>query len=408
MPPRWAPAGWLGWLVRGDGGGGFHFAASIEPTPSNGPRNLHIHLHLHAAADAGSGAAAAVVAAALLLRRLLRPPPSQVHSHPPLPAACVIETLSSFSNPNPPQPPNCLSLLIPSPLRGVVPSPNSPGIETKLPATFRQPCQIPSFLPASRLATCLPCLACLCLPYPGLLLAPSAPPRIVDPALRQRHKLSYCSRSNPTAVAATSLSNTSPGPSKQSAATSASIYHRPIPIPVLGHSLARSLACFAARLHDDPVHRARQQAPHAPYHHHHYYYAANMGQSIIDRIQAKLELFRLEQRYTRRRHRRSTFVSNAIYVDGEYIYQTPNSTGSSTDSSATRVDALHGERAIAVSAAKHTAQMAANTTTVTTEIPTAERKRLNRFSSIPSFGGAFGGGNKDRPKVVERRTSMIR
>lgn len=59
-------------------------------------------------------------------------------------------------------------------------------------------------------------------------------------------------------------------------------------------------------------------------------------------IQQKLELFRLEQRYTRRRHRRSTFVSNAVYVDGEYVYQTPNSTGSSSSSDpSSRVDALH-------------------------------------------------------------------
>ncbi|KAL2752037.1 hypothetical protein ACRALDRAFT_2030279 [Sodiomyces alcalophilus JCM 7366] len=68
--------------------------------------------------------------------------------------------------------------------------------------------------------------------------------------------------------------------------------------------------------------------------------------SFFDRIQTsiqqKLELFRLEQRYTRRRHRRSTFVSNAVYVDGEYVYQTPNSTGSSSSSDpSTRVDALH-------------------------------------------------------------------
>lgn len=135
-----------------------------------------------------------------------------------------------------------------------------------------------------------------------------------------------------------------------------------------------------------------------------------MGQSILDRIQAKLELFRLEQRYTRRRHRRSAFVSNAVYVDGEYIYQTPNSTGSSTDSSAAHVDALHGERAaIAVSAAKHTAHMSAATTT-TTDTTVPERKRLNRFSSMPSFGGTLGGtlGGKDRVKVAERRTSMIR
>jgi len=70
-----------------------------------------------------------------------------------------------------------------------------------------------------------------------------------------------------------------------------------------------------------------------------------MGASLFDRLQAKIELFRLEQRYTRRRHRRSTFRSNAIYVDGEYVYQTPNSTGSSSDSytSSPQMNALHEE-----------------------------------------------------------------
>jgi len=42
--------------------------------------------------------------------------------------------------------------------------------------------------------------------------------------------------------------------------------------------------------------------------------------NLIDLIHAKLELFRLEQRYTKRRNRRSTFVSDAQYVDGEYVY----------------------------------------------------------------------------------------
>ncbi|CAG8954954.1 hypothetical protein HYFRA_00008643 [Hymenoscyphus fraxineus] len=41
---------------------------------------------------------------------------------------------------------------------------------------------------------------------------------------------------------------------------------------------------------------------------------------LYDLIQQKLELFRLEQRYTKKRNRRSTFVSDALYVDGEYIY----------------------------------------------------------------------------------------
>jgi hypothetical protein len=59
----------------------------------------------------------------------------------------------------------------------------------------------------------------------------------------------------------------------------------------------------------------------------------------MDLIHQKIELFRLEQRYTRRRNRRSTFVSEAQYVDGEYIYSPTssymakcNATGSSDDS----------------------------------------------------------------------------
>jgi len=47
--------------------------------------------------------------------------------------------------------------------------------------------------------------------------------------------------------------------------------------------------------------------------------------NLIDLLHAKLEIFRLEQRYTKRRNRRSTFVSEAQYVDGEYIYS-PTST----------------------------------------------------------------------------------
>jgi hypothetical protein len=48
--------------------------------------------------------------------------------------------------------------------------------------------------------------------------------------------------------------------------------------------------------------------------------------NILDLISQKIELFRLEQRYTKRRHRRSTFVSDATYVDGEYIYSSPSPT----------------------------------------------------------------------------------
>jgi len=46
---------------------------------------------------------------------------------------------------------------------------------------------------------------------------------------------------------------------------------------------------------------------------------------LMELIHSKLELFRLEQRYTRRRNRRSAFVSEATYVDGEYIYSPASS-----------------------------------------------------------------------------------
>ena len=45
-----------------------------------------------------------------------------------------------------------------------------------------------------------------------------------------------------------------------------------------------------------------------------------------------MELYRLEQRYTRR-DKRTTFFSDAQYVDGEYVYaSSPTSTKSSTNS----------------------------------------------------------------------------
>lgn len=147
-----------------------------------------------------------------------------------------------------------------------------------------------------------------------------------------------------------------------------------------------------------------------------------MGKSIFEKIQARLELFRLEQRYTRRRDRRTTFVSGAHYEDGEYVFQTPASTGSSDKSS--RINALHGEKPSAVPVAEihprssasdddeardhHDAEWAVPrraATDVDAMNPTA-RKRLNRLSSMPAFGA-----QGDRPvgglTRKQRRTSMF-
>lgn len=96
---------------------------------------------------------------------------------------------------------------------------------------------------------------------------------------------------------------------------------------------------------------------------------------IFERIQAKIEIFRLEQRYTKRRNRRSTFVSNAMYVDGEYIYNTPTSTGSSTNSTST--------------SPTKTTTMGSSYTTDSLPSSSATSKagkKLNRFSSMPGFG----------------------
>ena len=44
--------------------------------------------------------------------------------------------------------------------------------------------------------------------------------------------------------------------------------------------------------------------------------------AAILRVEEELELYRLEQRYTRRKNRVG-FTSDAQYVNGEYIYTTP-------------------------------------------------------------------------------------
>ncbi|KAL2161054.1 hypothetical protein VTH06DRAFT_8767 [Thermothelomyces fergusii] len=105
---------------------------------------------------------------------------------------------------------------------------------------------------------------------------------------------------------------------------------------------------------------------------------------LIDRIQAKIELFRLEQRYTRRRHRRSTFVSNAIYVDGEYIYQSPNTTGSSAATGRTS-SSVATSRAVEF-ASSHSHSHSHSHSTSAAAAAAKQQKKLNRWSSMPGFG----------------------
>lgn len=117
-----------------------------------------------------------------------------------------------------------------------------------------------------------------------------------------------------------------------------------------------------------------------------------MGINILDRIQARLELFRLEQRYTRRRSRRCTFVSNAVYVDGEYIYNTPHTTGSSLSSATTAATATSSScRARARTDDALTAlasESEASSLAAQRPEPAKARKKLMRLSSMPGFGSS--------------------
>ncbi|KAI0904450.1 hypothetical protein F4823DRAFT_614804 [Ustulina deusta] len=98
---------------------------------------------------------------------------------------------------------------------------------------------------------------------------------------------------------------------------------------------------------------------------------------FLEKLHSKLELYRLEKRYTRNRHRRSTFVSNAMYVDGEYVLQTPSSTGSSTNSSNVSTTRANGRRSIEMPTVPESPDQSQTS---------PQSRRLHRFSSMPGFG----------------------
>jgi len=100
--------------------------------------------------------------------------------------------------------------------------------------------------------------------------------------------------------------------------------------------------------------------------------------NLIDRIHAKLELYRLEQRYTRRRNRRSTFASEAQYIDGEYVYNVPSKwSGSSSGGSS---ESRNGRGDDSIKEESHSTETTA-TGQATPQQTETERKR-SRLSRI--------------------------
>jgi hypothetical protein len=65
---------------------------------------------------------------------------------------------------------------------------------------------------------------------------------------------------------------------------------------------------------------------------------------LFETLRAKLEIYRLEQRYTRR-DKRSTWVSGAQYVNGEYVYGNESTVTSPTSSTSSRGGGFTGKMA---------------------------------------------------------------
>ena len=91
------------------------------------------------------------------------------------------------------------------------------------------------------------------------------------------------------------------------------------------YTLTRHAAALHSTQHTRSRHGPHREAP-SPY------VARRLEAPQQLTATAGLELYRLEQRYTRR-EKRSTFISEARYVDGEYVYTA--SPSSSTKSAAT-------------------------------------------------------------------------
>ena len=142
--------------------------------------------------------------------------------------------------------------------------------------------------------------------------------------------------------------------------------------------------------------------------------------SLIEKLQAKLELFRLEQRYTRNRHRRSTFISNAVYKDGEYIYQTPNTTGSSTNSNNSSSTASspwspNAQATVGIEedpnedGHSYDRENARRSFEERKPEPRSrpDRKKMNRWSSMPGFGSNSSTSKRNSVSPHDWRTNAV-
>ncbi|GAB7340994.1 hypothetical protein MBLNU457_7328t1 [Dothideomycetes sp. NU457] len=121
---------------------------------------------------------------------------------------------------------------------------------------------------------------------------------------------------------------------------------------------------------------------------------------LMSSLRSKLELYRLEQRYTRR-EKRTTFSSGAQYVDGEYVYPTTSSTPSSANSSAMATPETETPPAFSpasVSSARFEANSSQSSPTMERreeEVERSERSERPAFGRSDSFASWSVGKRRD-------------
>lgn len=105
---------------------------------------------------------------------------------------------------------------------------------------------------------------------------------------------------------------------------------------------------------------------------------------LMDSIRSKLELYRLEQRYTRR-EKRTTFSSGAQYIDGEYVYPTATSSANSSAMATPETETPPAFSPASVSSAQFSPHAGQSSPTV----ERTERRELER-SGRPERPGLMG------------------
>lgn len=116
--------------------------------------------------------------------------------------------------------------------------------------------------------------------------------------------------------------------------------------------------------------------------------------NLLDLFHQKMELIRLEKKYIHNRHRRSHFVSDAVYVDGEYLYEQPQSPTYASSSKPTSSSSKNS---------RSSSSLGSSTTVSAASTPDYAEKSEGKRTS---WGGSWGR-RKGNAVAAKRREFMV-